>query len=79
MTAPMTDADLLRLRLDLETAHREQKSTGATPTGEGLWRMIPALLATLGEARSRVDELRAKLEEAQEELELLDEVRAVVS
>ena len=30
---PMTDADMLQLYLDLETAHREQAATVHTETG----------------------------------------------
>lgn len=62
----MTDADLLQLRLDLETAHREHAATGHTPTGAGLWRRIPALLATLAEARTEAQDLREQLAPARD-------------
>lgn len=78
MTTPLTEADLLQLRLDLDTAHREEATTGQTPTGAGLWRVIPALLATLDEAHQRIKELEDNMDDAQEALDLLDEVRAVV-
>ena len=71
MTTPLTEADLLQLRLDLDTAHREEDTTGQTPTGAGLWRVIPALLETLKQAQ-------AELEEARDELNLLAEVRGVL-
>ena len=63
---PMTDADLLQLRLDLDTAHREHTATGHTPTGAGLWRRIPALLATLAEAQAEAQDLREQLAPARE-------------
>lgn len=63
---PMTDADLLQLRLDLETAHREDETTGHTPTGAGLWERIPALLATLAEARAEAQDLREQLAPARD-------------
>lgn len=63
---PMTDADLLQLRLDLETAHREHAATGHTETGADLWRRIPDLLATLAEARTEAQDLREQLAPARD-------------
>lgn len=63
---PMTDADLLQLRLDLETAYREHEATGHTETGAELWRRIPDLLATLAEARAEAQDLREQLAPARD-------------
>lgn len=63
---PMTDADMLQLYLDLETAHREHAATGHTETGAELWRRIPDLLATLTEARTEAQDLREQLAPARD-------------